>query len=49
MVGALAEAGIGAAIIGQVVDGPPVVQVRRAGSLVPLPTFERDELARVFG
>lgn len=49
MVGALAEAGIGATIIGQVVDGPPVVQVRRAGSLVPLPTFERDELARVFG
>jgi hydrogenase expression/formation protein HypE len=49
MVEALAEAGIGAAIIGQVVDGPPVVQMRKAGSLVPLPTFERDELARVFG
>jgi len=49
MVKALAEAGIGAVIIGQVVDGPPMVQARRDGSLVPLPTFERDELARVFG
>jgi len=48
MMGALAEAGIGAAIIAQVVQGPPVVQVRTAGSLAPLPTFARDELARVF-
>jgi hydrogenase maturation factor len=48
MVEALTGAGIGATIIGQVVDGPPVVQVRAPDGLRPMPTFERDELARLF-
>jgi hydrogenase expression/formation protein HypE len=49
MVEALTAAGIGACIIGQVVDGPPEVQVKTAHGLVPMPTYERDELARLFG
>jgi hydrogenase expression/formation protein HypE len=48
MVGALASAGIGAQVIGRVVDGPPAVQMKTPGGLVPLPAFERDELARLF-
>jgi hydrogenase maturation factor len=48
MVAALAVAGIDAAVIGRVVQGPPLVQVVTEESLAPLPTFERDELARLF-
>jgi hydrogenase expression/formation protein HypE len=47
MVEALAAAGIRAAVIGQVVEGPPVVQMQAAGGSVPVPTYERDELARL--
>jgi len=49
MVRHLQEAGIGASVIGRVVDGPPEVRVITAEGLVPLPAFARDELARVFG
>jgi len=49
MAEALMAAGIGATIIGQVVDGPPVVRMKTADGLLPLPTFERDELAPLFG
>jgi hydrogenase maturation factor len=45
---ALVEAGIGAAVIGHVVDGPPAVQTLVGGERLPLPAFERDELARLF-
>jgi hydrogenase expression/formation protein HypE len=45
---ALDGAGIDAGVIGRVVAGPPAVQVRTAGGQVPLPTFARDELTRVF-
>jgi len=45
MVEALQVAGIGASIIGRVIDGPPLVQ---AMGTVPFPTFVRDELARLF-
>jgi hydrogenase maturation factor len=48
IVEALAADGIRASIIGQVVDGPPRVQMRTADGLLPLPTFARDEIARVF-
>jgi hydrogenase expression/formation protein HypE len=48
MVEALLAAGIGATVIGQVVDGPPAVQMKSPDGLAPLPTFERDELARLF-
>lgn len=48
MVGALAEAGIGASIIGRVLDGEPEVIVRTPESPARLPTFERDEIARLF-
>jgi hydrogenase maturation factor len=47
MVEALAEAEIGATIIGRVVDGPPRVCLETDEGSVPLPTFERDELLRV--
>lgn len=46
---ALASADIEATAFGQVVAGPPVVQMRTAGGLEPMPTFARDELARLFG
>jgi len=49
MVAALGAAGIPASPIGQVVDGPPVVRMNTPDGLVMLPTFERDELARLFG
>jgi hydrogenase maturation factor len=48
MVEALHTAGISASVIGRMVDGPPVVQKRAPEGPVPLPTFERDELARLF-
>jgi hydrogenase maturation factor len=48
MVSALAVAGIDAAVIGRVMQGPPLVQVATKEGLAPLPTFERDELARLF-
>jgi len=48
MVAALQAAGIGASIIGQMVGGPAVVQMRTPGGLVALPAFARDELARLF-
>lgn len=48
MVEALSAAGIGASIVGRVVAGPPVVHMKTAEGLVTLPTFERDELARLF-
>jgi hydrogenase expression/formation protein HypE len=48
MVEALTAAGIGAFVIGQVVDGPPVVQVKTADGWALLPTYDRDELARLF-
>ncbi len=48
IVAALAEAGIGARIIGKVVDGPPLVRQLTADGQAPLPGFERDELARLF-
>jgi hydrogenase expression/formation protein HypE len=48
MLGALGLEGIQAAVIGQVVDGPPAVEVRKDDGVVPLPAFARDEVARVF-
>jgi hydrogenase expression/formation protein HypE len=48
MVEALAAAGIEARVIGRVVDGPPGVQMQTAAGLVPMPVYERDELARLF-
>jgi hydrogenase expression/formation protein HypE len=47
MTDALAGAGIGARIIGRVVDGPPAVQTLLDEEPVPLPTFVRDEVARL--
>lgn len=49
MVAALAHAGIDAAVIGRVEEGPPAVLANTLNGLVPMPTFERDELARLFG
>jgi hydrogenase maturation factor len=49
MVAALDAAGIQAAVIGSVEEGPARVDVKRAGGLVALPSFERDELAQLFG
>jgi len=48
MLVALQAAGIEASVIGQVVEGPPSVELMGGGKRRPLPTFERDELARVF-
>jgi hydrogenase maturation factor len=45
---ALTDAEIPAAVIGKVLDGPPQVQVNTGDGLRPLPTFGRDELARLF-
>jgi hydrogenase maturation factor len=44
----LAAVGIGAQVIGRVTDGPPMVRMVTEAGLFPLPTFERDELARLF-
>ncbi|MGD2040116.1 MAG: AIR synthase family protein [Anaerolineae bacterium] len=49
MVTALDAAGIQAAVIGSVEEGPARVDVKRAGGVEALPTFERDELAQLFG
>jgi hydrogenase maturation factor len=49
MVAALAADGIGAQVIGKVVDGPPEVRTATEAGLQPFPAFERDELAKVFG
>jgi hydrogenase expression/formation protein HypE len=49
MVQTLTGAGIRASVIGQVVAGPARVQMKTARGLVPMPSFERDEVARVFG
>ena len=49
MVTALVADGIGAQIIGKVVDGPAAVSMVTEAGLQPLPTFERDELVQVFG
>jgi hydrogenase expression/formation protein HypE len=48
MIGALAAAGIGAAIIGQVEEGPPEVLAASADGLASLPSFAQDEVARLF-
>ena len=48
MVQALAREGIGAAVIGQAVEGPVAVQVESPAGLAPLPIFEQDELTRLF-
>jgi hydrogenase maturation factor len=45
---ALTREGIGAAIIGRVVEGPADVQVETPAGLSPLPIFEQDELTRLF-
>ncbi len=49
MVEALVAEGIGAAVIGKVTDGPVAVQMATPDGFVPLPIFEQDELARLFG
>jgi hydrogenase maturation factor len=47
MVEALGQAGIGAAVIGRVVEGPAIVQTKSPEGLTPLPLFEQDELTRL--
>ena len=48
MVEALSADSIQATVIGYVVAGPPAVNMATTEGTVPLPTFERDELARVY-
>jgi hydrogenase expression/formation protein HypE len=48
MIEALSREGIGAAIIGRVVEGSASVQVETPDGLAPMPIFEHDELARLF-
>lgn len=48
MVQALTLEGIGAAVIGQVVEGPVAVRVETPAGLALLPIFEQDELTRLF-
>jgi len=48
MVRALKENGVGAWIIGQVLEGPAGVQAVEDRGQTPLPTFARDELAHLF-
>lgn len=48
MLEALRTADIQASVIGQVMEGPPAVSVRAGDSVIPLPAFARDEIARVF-
>jgi hydrogenase expression/formation protein HypE len=48
MVETLTAVGIRASVIGKVRAGEAGVQARTADGLVPLPLFERDELARLF-
>ena len=47
IVAALRDEGIDAAVIGRIVDSPPVVQFRDGDDLQRLPVFEQDELTRV--
>ncbi len=47
IVAALSRQGIEASVIGQVVDGPVMVQARENGELRRVPVFEQDELTRV--
>jgi hydrogenase maturation factor len=47
MIEALVGAGIGAAVIGEAVEGPAAVRMQMSGELVPMPVFDQDELARV--
>ena len=49
IVEALTREGIGAAIIGKVVDGSPAVQVQTSHGPKPMPIYEQDELTRLFG
>jgi hydrogenase maturation factor len=49
MLEALTREGIGAAVIGRVVDGPAAVQMETPDGLAPMPIFEQDELTRLFG
>jgi hydrogenase expression/formation protein HypE len=49
MVEALSLEGIGASVIGRVVDGPASVQMETPDGLAPMPIFEQDELTRLFG
>jgi hydrogenase maturation factor len=48
MIQALLDVGIQACEIGRVVEGSPGVWATGPGGLEPLPSFERDELARLF-
>jgi hydrogenase expression/formation protein HypE len=48
MVEALTQEGIGARVIGQVREGPAMVQMQTPGGLLPFPLFEQDELTRLF-
>jgi hydrogenase maturation factor len=45
---ALKDAGIGAAVIGQVVPASEGVTLRRDGGSTPLPRFDQDEITRLF-
>jgi hydrogenase maturation factor len=47
IVAALSAEGIEAFVIGQVVDGPVMVQAKESGGLRQVPVFEQDELTRV--
>jgi hydrogenase expression/formation protein HypE len=49
VVEALRRAGIAASVIGKVVDRAEGLQLIQQGKLEPLPVFERDEIARLFG
>ncbi len=49
MVEALAQEGIGAAVIGRVEEGSVSVLVETRQGLAPMRIFARDELARIFG
>jgi hydrogenase expression/formation protein HypE len=48
MVESLAAADIKAWVIGRVVNGPAAVKMETPDGLVPMPAYERDELARLF-
>ena len=48
MIEALAREGIAATVIGKVVEGAAGVYERTGSGFLPFPTFERDEVARVF-
>ena len=49
MIEALSREGIGAYVIGRVVEGSASVQAETPDGLAPLPIFEQDELTRLFG